>query len=82
LDCPQPELDDRDVCQLQKIYVQKAFLDKKIGHLLLNAAMDVFWQNDARRIWLTVLESNARAIRFYEKNGWAKHAKHRHQIGE
>jgi ribosomal protein S18 acetylase RimI-like enzyme len=58
--------------QLQKIYVQQQFLDKKLGQALFHNAVAHAWQQGATLLWLLVQEDNARAIRFYEKNGWVK----------
>jgi aromatic-L-amino-acid/L-tryptophan decarboxylase len=67
--------------QLQKIYVVKDFLDKKIGEKLYQALYQTFQTLDSQSLWLVVLENNQRAIRFYEKNGFQKVKKHLFRIG-
>jgi diamine N-acetyltransferase len=67
--------------QLQKIYVLKDYLDKKLGKALLE---DIFALQEIKAcdmIWLVVLHSNGRAIRFYENNGFGKLKKYYHRIG-
>ena len=51
-------------CQLQKIYVLKDFLSLKIGFELQNRLITKAKDDGFERIWLSVLESNERAIRF------------------
>lgn len=70
------------VCQLQKIYVLKDFLSMKIGFELQNRLIDKAQENKFEVIWLSVLESNTRAISFYRKNGFKEIGKHDFQIGK
>ncbi len=62
-----------EVCglEMQRIYVRKAFLGKEIGKLLLEHALTLARSMDLSYVWLAVWEKNPRAIRFYEKNGFA-----------
>jgi diamine N-acetyltransferase len=75
------DLDTEGVSQLQKIYVLKDFLDKKIGLELLQVVENEALVRGSRELWLVVLHSNARAIRFYEKAGFEKVKKHFYNIG-
>ena len=65
-------IESKDVCQLQKIYVLKDFQSMKIGFglqdLLLKKAKELNFNN----VWLSVLNSNERAINFYKKTGLKK----------
>ncbi len=56
--------------QLQKIYVLSEFIAHRIGHALLDAVIQAAVAAHIRVMWLTVLDSNDRAIRFYERHGW------------
>lgn len=69
---PSPNLlvDDAAPAQLQKIYVLAEFLGHGIGRVLLQAAMLEASSAQVEAMWLTVLDSNDRAIRFYERHGW------------
>ena len=75
-------IDSRDVCQLQKIYVLRDFLSMKIGlglqDLLLKKAKELNFDH----VWLSVLHSNERAIKFYKKGGFETIGNHDFQIGK
>ena len=68
-------IESKDVCQLQKIYVLKDFLSMKIGFGLQEGL-------NFNKIWLSVLNSNERAINFFKKNGFEKIGNHDFQIGK
>lgn len=68
--------------QLQKLYVLKDFLSQKIGSQLQDFLFDKARENGLEKIWLSVLDSNARAIRFYQKNGFEQIGKFQFQIGK
>jgi len=70
------------VCQLQKIYVLKDFLSKRIGFMLQEKLFKIAIQNGNQKIWLSVLKSNERAIKFYEKSGFVEIGNHPFQIGK
>ena len=65
-------IDDAAAAQLQKIYVLAEFLTQGIGHGLMQAAMAEATKVKVKQMWLTVLDSNDRAIRFYERTGWTR----------
>ena len=73
---------EKYVCQLQKIYVLKDFLSKKIGFMLQEKLLKIAIQNGNQKIWLSVLESNERAINFYIKSGFSEIGEHIFQIGK
>lgn len=58
------------IAQLQKIYVLSEFLQLHIGHALLDATMRQATAAKVNVMWLTVLKTNERAIRFYHRHGW------------
>ena len=68
--------------QLQKIYILKDYLDKKLGKALLEHIFALQEIKACDRIWLVVLQSNSRAIRFYENNGFSKLKRYYHRIGD
>lgn len=70
------------ICQLQKIYVLKDFLSLRIGFQLQEQMLLKAREIGFSKIWLSVLEENERAIRFYEKNGFTVIGKHNFQIGK
>jgi ribosomal protein S18 acetylase RimI-like enzyme len=67
---PTRLLDQGDIAQLQKIYVLKEFLGQGIGKPLLQAVLTHADSLQVAIIWLDVLKQNARAIRFYEQQGF------------
>lgn len=69
-------------CQLQKIYVLKDFLSMKIGYFLQETLLQKATALQFNWIWLSVLGSNLRAIRFYEKVGFEKIGDHAFSIGK
>ncbi|MDG2193277.1 MAG: GNAT family N-acetyltransferase [Polaribacter sp.] len=75
-------IESKKVCQLQKIYVLKDFLSKKIGLELQNRLLNKAKELKFKQIWLSVLNSNERAIRFYKKNGFKNIGNHDFQIGK
>ncbi|MGC6421118.1 MAG: GNAT family N-acetyltransferase [Chitinophagales bacterium] len=72
----------KDVCQLQKIYVLKDFLSMKIGFELQDSLLKKAKELNFNTIWLSVLNSNERAIHFYKKTGFEKIGNHDFQIGK
>ncbi|MEM9647039.1 MAG: N-acetyltransferase [Bacteroidota bacterium] len=82
LHSPTPFLQSDSICQLQKIYVLKDFLSHKVGLPLQNAMLEHAVEKGIKNIWLSVLKENARAIRFYEKNGFKTLGDHDFQIGK
>jgi diamine N-acetyltransferase len=64
-------IDDPAPAQLQKIYVLSEFIAYRIGHALLATVMQEAAANQIPVMWLTVLDSNERAIHFYECHGWS-----------
>ena len=74
-------IDGRTVAQLQKIYVLRTHLSCGAGRDLQQAVLNCARDARSDQIWLTVLESNRRAIEFYFKHGWKFAGKDRHRIG-
>ncbi len=70
------------VSQLQKIYILKDFLSKKIGHKMQAEMFEETIKIGNKHIWLSVLESNERAISFYNKNGFTEIGRHSFEIGQ
>ena len=75
-------IESKDVCQLQKIYVLKDFLSMRIGFKLQNSLLKKAKELSFNKIWLSVLNSNERAINFYKKTGFEKIGNHDFQIGK
>lgn len=82
LDSPSPFLNMKSVCQLQKIYVLKDFQSMKVGFRLQNELLETAASMNYRNIWLSVLDENEKAIRFYKNNGFSPVGAHDFQIGK
>jgi len=82
LDSSTKFIDVTSVCQLQKIYVLKAFLSLKIGYKLQSRLLTKAKELSYEYIWLSVLNSNDRAIQFYQKNGFEIIGNHDFTIGQ
>ena len=80
-DQSQTELKDPNALEIERIYVIKEYLGKKIGQELYNKAIDIANQKNLQYVWLGVWEENPRAIRFYEKNGFIKFDEHIFDLG-
>lgn len=78
----QTELKDDQALEIERIYVRKAWHGKKVGQLLYEKAMEVAAQAGVKYVWLGVWEKNNKAIRFYNKNGFAPFDKHVFRLGD
>jgi ribosomal protein S18 acetylase RimI-like enzyme len=74
-------LNDKYV-QLQKIYILRDFLHLKLGKPMLDNIFSLQEIKNCEIIWLVVLHTNYRAIRFYENHSFEKLKKYYHTIGQ
>ncbi|MEJ3405542.1 GNAT family N-acetyltransferase [Rathayibacter sp. YIM 133350] len=72
----------RPTVELSKFYTRAQAHGSGIAALLMSATLDAARERDAVGIWLGVNEQNARAIRFYEKNGFQRVGAKRFLVGE
>lgn len=77
---PPPGQQAPDAAQLQKIYVLREFLGAQIGRYLLAPLMKAAAVRSPR-VWLDVLRENDRAVRFYERHGFAAFGSDTYTIG-
>ena len=75
-------IESKGACQLQKIYVLKDFLSMNIGLELQRSLLEKAKELRFTEIWLSVLNSNDRAIDFYKKSGFEEVGNHDFQIGK
>jgi ribosomal protein S18 acetylase RimI-like enzyme len=68
--------------EIERIYVKKMFLGKKVGKSLLEHAFDLSKQNQLDFIWLGVWEENQRAIHFYKQFDFEEYDKHVFMLGK
>ena len=79
---PIEEIADKNCAQLQKIYLRKDYLNQQIGALLQQALFDEVIKLGKKTIWLSVLKTNFRAIRFYKKYGFVTVGEHLFSVGQ
>ena len=69
-------------CQLQKIYVLRDFLSLGIGRKLQNSLFMEAMDKGFSTIWLSVLNSNLKAIDFYKRSDYQCGGFHKYTIGK
>lgn len=74
-------LADTDAAEIRRLYVGSAWQGKRLAHELLHRIVEAAAQAGAESVWLGVWERNARAIRFYEKVGFAVVGEHDFALG-
>lgn len=67
--------------EIERIYVDQAYLGKKVGQLLFNKAIELAKEKKSVYVWLGVWEENHRALAFYKKNGFIPFDKHIFRLG-
>ena len=77
----QTDIRDEHALEIERIYVLQEFHGQKVGQQLYEKALAIARQKNMDYIWLGVWEKNARAIRFYEKNGFVAFGKHEFMLG-
>lgn len=78
----QTELKDVNALEIERIYVLKDFHGKRAGQMLYEKGIEVARLARVSYVWLGVWERNARAIRFYEKNGFTAFSTHIFMLGD
>jgi diamine N-acetyltransferase len=67
--------------EIERIYVDENFKGGGIGKLLIEKALTVAKEYNAKYVWLGVWEKNSSAIRFYKKNGFIQYGNHIFRLG-
>ncbi len=78
----QTDLRDPRSLEIARLYVLEDYLGLGVGKVLLDYSIDLAKRSQKKYLWLGVWERNARAIRFYEKNGLRVFGSHPFQFGE
>ena len=78
----QTDIHDPDSLEIARLYVLEDFFGLGLGKKLLDTAINFAKQNEKKYLWLGVWEHNARAIRFYEKNGLRIFGSHPFPFGD
>ena len=78
----QTDINDPQSLEIERIYLAKAFQNQGHGSILMNKAVEIANQQKLKYVWLGVWENNARALRFYKRNGFYKIGTHGFVMGE
>ena len=78
----QTDVQDPDSLEVARLYTLEEVWGKGVGQFLLDAALDFAKEKGKTFVWLGVWEHNARAIRFYEKNGFKTFGSHPFPFGD
>jgi diamine N-acetyltransferase len=76
-----PELKALKTIEVERIYVLKKMIGKKIGKLLIEACLDLSKKENYQALWLGVWEHNKPAITFYKKWGFDFFGSHIFMVG-
>jgi ribosomal protein S18 acetylase RimI-like enzyme len=68
--------------EIERIYVLKEFHGQQLGKSMLQHAISIARGTSRDTIWLGVWERNAKAIAFYERNGFVKTGSHDFVLGD
>lgn len=69
-DAAHPNIPEKNVTKLERIYLLKAFLGLHLGFQLFKFNLELSQQNNQTGMWLFVWKENHRAMQFYEKMGF------------
>ncbi len=69
---PPPFVSEKNLHQLERIYVLKTHQGLGLGKQLLRKAEMLATENGAKGIWLSTWDENLAAIEFYRKQGYEK----------
>ncbi|RNI26162.1 GNAT family N-acetyltransferase [Rufibacter latericius] len=80
---PAPtEITGKRPLQISRLYLLQAWTGCGLGDALMKMSLERAAQNGHDVVWLTVWESNDRAIRFYQKYGFAEAGELTFVLGE
>ena len=78
----QTDVQDPESLEVARLYTVEKVWGMGVGQFLLDAALDFAKEKGKTFVWLGVWEHNARAIRFYEKNGFRAFGSHPFPFGD
>jgi len=78
----QTDINDPQSLEIERIYLAKAFQNQGHGSILMNKSVEIANQQKMKYVWLGVWENNARALRFYKRNGFYTIGTHGFVMGE
>jgi len=78
----QTEFKDDTCMEIERIYLDQDHQGQGYGTEMLNQVKLIALDEGLRYLWLGVWEKNARAIQFYQKNGFDVFSEHEFQMGD
>ncbi len=75
------ELKGKKHIEIERIYVQKKYQDKKAGYAIIKKCIEFSKAKIFEVIWLGVWEQNLKALKFYERVGFEKFGEHTFHLG-
>jgi ribosomal protein S18 acetylase RimI-like enzyme len=82
IDPAQTDIHNPESLEISRLYLLEEYLGIGFGKKLLEKAFDFAKLKGLKYVWLGVTGRNALAIRFYEKNGFAKFSPHPFPFGD
>lgn len=77
----QTDINDVTSLEIERIYVLSKYQGQGLGQYLIDRAIEIALNKNKRYVWLGVWENNAKALRFYKKNGFYKIGEHVFRLG-
>lgn len=77
-----PELAGKKHIEIERIYVLQAFQKQKLGYGLIIHCIQYAVQSGFEVLWLGVWQQNAKALAFYQKNGFEIFGEHSFLLGD
>lgn len=68
---PIEPVSQSNITKMERLYLLEAFHGLKLGHQLMEFNIQLSKEQDQAGMWLYVWKGNDRAIRFYERTGFA-----------
>lgn len=82
LNAEHPNIPQKNVTKLDRIYLLPGFYGKQLGAQLLAHNVALSHSNDQCGMWLFTWTGNEQAVHFYKKNGFTIIGDHRFKISE
>lgn len=79
---PPEGLQSASALEIERLYAHQQYIGKRVGYMLMQTCLAHARKKGAQTVWLGVWEKNARAIAFYQKNGFEKFGEHTFMLGD
>jgi diamine N-acetyltransferase len=80
LNAAHPNIQQRNVTKLDRIYLLKEFVGLKLGYKLLSFNIELSKTNQQAGIWLFTWVNNVRAVNFYKRAGFTIAGSHNFKV--